>query len=212
MRRLAILAVLCFLFALMSGANAQAAEYAVAGFDNSTLGKAAYGTSGSNYVIKGPHPYVMHVSSFNVWDTANWGDFMAEIGWSWTHPDAKPKFFGACLYYGFYYDWDYSTAAVGTNHSYKVSYIGSRTWVWYLDGAEMDRYTLGSFTKGRSFVSSERNDIRETNYSHFWSLKKKSYPSGVWYAYSNLESDAYFTNDPVYYLYKVSNTEAIVQD
>lgn len=186
---------------------ALASTYGVMAVDNSALGIAAYGTNGYNYVMSSPTISAMHVSSLYVQTSGN----MAEVGWHATagYPYYKrPYFFAAWVKNGYYNDYDIALAPAGTNHSYTVRNItGTNTWIWYVDGVSKLTKTL-SFQKGYSEASSERDSLGDTNYSHFWSLRKRN-SVGNWYAWTNLIQ--IYDNDPDYYLRKISNTACYMQ-
>ncbi len=131
---------------------------------------------------------------------------MAEVGW-FANPfqsDKKPRFFCAWVIADSYYEklLDYPTP--WTDHYYTVRNVtNSNEWRWYVDGFLRHSAFLGGFRKGYSFGSSERNDLKETKYSHFWNLRKRD-SSGNWYYFSNLQCLA--DTDPDYKFVKFSNT------
>lgn len=147
------------------------------------------------------------VSSFYV-RSGGGGYNCCEIGWVWRASVDEPRFFGVYTRNGYIFEYDFGAAPRGTNHSYSIRNVtGTSGWIWYVDGVR--KMTVGLlFTNGYSCASSERMELKESNYSHFWSLSKRN-STGTWYSWSNLSvlSD----NDPNYYLNKISNTECYVQ-
>lgn len=137
---------------------------------------------------------------------------MVEVGW-FANPyqsNDKPRFFCAWVIGGSYYEKLLDYPVPGTNHYYTVRNVtGSNEWRGYVDGVLRHTVSsLGGFRKGYSFASSERNDRRETNFSHFWNLRKRD-SGGNWYYFSNLQ--CLIDSDPDYLFDKVSNTEFYVR-
>lgn len=199
------------LFSANSIAFAQMPYYVVA-YDNTTLGKNAYGTNGYNYVMSNPSIVHQHVSSLYVINT--WPSYtqFAEVGW-FANPwqsNSKPRFFAAWYNRGTYGERLLTYPTPGTNHYYTVRNVtGSDEWRWYIDGSLVHtRSSIGGFRKGYSIASSERGNLRDTNYSHFWNLRKRDY-SGNWYYWANLSLLA--DTDSEYRLVKISNTECYIQ-
>jgi hypothetical protein len=198
------------LFLLTSISASYAAPYDLAAYDNSTLGKACYGVYGYNYVMK-DHSLIpgQHVSSLYVWQHPD-GYNLAEIGWVWRgYREDHPHFFGAYEIRGSYYSIIFSDAPKGTNHYYTVRNVsGSNNWRWYIDGVLKWEVNLGGWKQGYALAASERWDEKDSNYSHFWNLRKRD-SSGNWYNWTNLQ--VYVDTDPDYWLNKVSNTECYMQ-
>ncbi|MEW6772221.1 MAG: hypothetical protein AB1330_12695 [Bacillota bacterium] len=151
----------------------------------------------------------MHVSSLYVWQHEPRGYRFTEVGWSFQKGVGEPRFFAAWKGNGLYESADLGLAPRGTNHYYSVRNVsGTDYWRWYLDGIfKIERY-VWNFRQGYTVVSSEHSAPDETNYSHFWSLKRRD-SAGNWNYWTNLS--LYEDNDPDYYLNKVSNTECYVQ-
>lgn len=199
-----ILLTIVLMFSVVNFAHA--ALYYVTAYDNSSLGLAAYGTNGYNYVMSSATIYSLHVSSLYVYkDAYNF----AEVGWCWHVGMASPNSFRAYKKAGYYAEKHFSLAPKGTNHYYTVRNVsGTTKWRWYVDGTYQNwEFDLG-FNKGMSLVSSERNNGDETNYSHFWNLRKRD-SAGNWYYWTNLQEHE--DKDPEYRLNIISNTECYVQ-
>lgn len=126
----------------------------------------------------------------------------------WYASWSKPKFFAAWAVGGWQHIQHFEEATPGTNHYYTVRNVsGTNYWRWYVDGVYKNlQVDLEGFRYGYAMVSSERNSLDETNYSHFWGLRKRD-SAGNWYYWSYLPSTPYSDNDPEYDLTKVSNTE-----
>ena len=203
MRFSKVLATL-LIFLLIFPAVAFGAKYGVMAYDKAK-GKTAYGTYGYNYVMKSPKITSMHVSSLYVRTSTGWSP-MAEIGWyaaTWYPSYKKPWFFLAWIKNGEYNTIDLGPAPPGTKHKYKVeNWKRTGVWKWYIDGDPVGSHFL-DFSKGFSVASSERNILNETNYSHFWNLRYKSW-NGRWYNWKDLRE--FYDNDPGYKLKKFSNT------
>jgi hypothetical protein len=161
--------------------------------------------------MKSPTIYDQHVSSLYV---HNWSSpvYFAEVGWFANIPQSnrQPRFFCAWVINNTYYEKLLEYPTPGTNHYYTVRNVtGSNEWRWYVDGVLKHTVSsLGGFRKGYSIASSERGDLRDTNYSHFWGLRYRDY-IGTWYYFTNLQLLA--DTDPEYYFKKISNTEFYVQ-
>ena len=201
-----LLALFVLALILLNCLRAEAALYYVTACDNTSLGTNAYGPNGYNYVMKNPVITKLHVSSLYVYKNSY---YMAEVGWCWHVGFASPNYFAAWKTNGYYYEKHFSLASPGTNHYYTVRNVsGTTKWRWYVDGVYQNLEVDLGFQKGISLVSSERNSGDETNYSHFWNLRKRD-SAGNWYYWSNLQLRE--DNDPEYRLNKISNTECYVQ-
>lgn len=183
--------------------------YYVQGADNTTLGRNSYGTNGYNYVMKSPTITYQHVSSLYV-DNRDSPRYFAEVGW-FANPwqsNSQPRFFAAWVKKDVYGERLFEYPTPGTNHYYTVRNVtGTTEWRWYIDGVLKLTLSLG-FRTGYSLASSERGSLGDTNYSHFWGLRKRDY-SGNWYYWTDLYP--YADTDPEYRFVKVSNTEFYVQ-
>jgi len=186
-------------------AFAVAMQYGVAA-GNYSSGENAYGTYGYNYVQSNiPTITSGHVSSIYVLDPPITNH--REVGWVKLVDWENPKFFAAWTDNGIYGQQLFNDASPNSNHSYKVQNIlGTKDWQFYVDGTlklSKTNFTQ-TWTHGISVCSSERNDLGDTNYSHFWSLKYMN-SNGTLYSWTDLRPGT--DNDPEYYLEKYSDTE-----
>lgn len=98
---------------------------------------------------------------------------------------------------GNYYEYLWEYPAPGTNHKYAIGY-NNGVWNLWIDGVKKASGPIGGMTYGRTLASSERRDSGDTNYSHFWAMKKKS-QDGTWSSWSSRY--AYRASDPYYYIH-----------
>lgn len=157
----------------------------VVAYNNSTLGKSAYGTVASEYVMADPSTTNMHVSSVYV-RLSGTGTTYAENGWcsEFTLLGRKVRYFAVYSVNGKYSHDHYQDAALDSNNSFTVRNVtGSNLWKWYLNGVEKYSYDMGGWKQGWSTCSSERGDTTDTNYSHFWDLRSRD-NAGTWYNWS----------------------------
>lgn len=104
--------------------------YNVVAYDNSSLGIAAWGVNGYNYVMSDPTITIQHVSSLYVWRDPFEYHSLAEVGWVW-RKNQGPRFFAAWLKGGVYGDLDLGAATPGTNHNYTIRHAEPTTkWYW----------------------------------------------------------------------------------
>ncbi len=193
------LLTMIFLWLFPGLAFATRVDWDVVGGDSSSLGQNAYGTRGWNYVMNNPNIIRQHVSSMYVdnWNGAN--RFMVEVGWfaNWTQSNGVPRFFLAWVNNNNYSESILEYPTPGTNHNYRLNYLNSQ-WHWWIDDVRRRDGTVGAFTHGLTTASSERDDSEETNYSHFWNMRKKD-PGTNWYDWSSRY--AVKDNDPSYYIH-----------
>lgn len=206
MRKFLVLLMTVCIFSQVATA-AHATIYGVAAYD-SYCGYQANGTKANNYLMSSPTIYDMHVNSVYV-RIAN--TYSAEFGWLWD-PTNGPRWFQQRIINGIAMPTGKTgNPTPGTNHELKVGNInGSNDFVFAVDGTTLWQLSMGGFHYGDPSTSSERNDRRESNYGHFWSIQKKVAPSGNWTNWGNLST--YIDSDPDYSLHKANNTECSMQN
>lgn len=208
-RLLFVLTVISLSSMLIINPAFAAALYSVVANDDTSIGKNAWGVSGSNYIMTSPTIKKLHVSSIYVFKNPT-GDYWAEVGWCWHSNYNNPRYFGAYCKRGLSYEVHFGDAPKNSNHSYSVEYVNLiNKWRWKVDGSTKMEQGLEGWCAGYALASSERNDSGETNYSHFWNLKKRD-SSGNWSNWSALKQ--YKDNDPSYYLKRVTDSECYMQN
>lgn len=193
--------ILTMLLLLPGSAFATYGAYDVVNEENNTIGQNARGTDASIWVMTNPTIADKHVSSVYVDNGLPDGPglYMAESGWYAARPETggQPRWFSAWVANGGYGQNDWENAP-GGNHTVQVSYWSAK-WHWYTDGTNRKNMPLdswGAIAGGKSTAASERDDYPgDTNYSHFWNVKKKS-SGGAWSAWTN--RNVWIDSDPVY--------------
>lgn len=110
-----------------------------------------------------------------------------------------------------YGDSDLGVAPQASNHSYSISNeMTTMNWVFFIDGVYKFKLYSHSFNYGTPQVSSERNSIYDSNYSHFWGMQYKR-SDNTWTPFKALNSYMAMDLDPEYNYRKVSNTEGYVE-
>lgn len=210
MRRVLLLfasLIILVVLAIPSYAHAQGMQYWVTARDYNT-GNNAYGTKAGNYVMSSPTITSAHVNSAYIYDSG--GYYMAECGWVWYKSVAKPQWFSQRVINGAIQALDlggYPTK--GTNHTIEVrNKIGTNDFLFRIDGSTIFTRTLMGVRHGETWVSSERNDIGDSNYGHFWSIQKMN-SSGTYSNWTSLVNN--WTTDPTYTLRAPSNTECFME-
>ncbi len=208
------LVVLVTMFILLSFPTiAYALNYNVNAYNNSSLGLNSYGNYGQNYVMANPTITNCHVNSIFVHEEQTLNPNAVECGWYCKTVGGirqQPKFFGVWTIEGVYHQTDFENASYDSNHSFEIqNVLGTNWWRWYIDGVQKLAIDMGGWKYGTSRANSERQNLNETNYAHFWNLRSKN-SQGYYYDWSNLQKHA-VSNDPQYILNKISNTECYVQ-
>lgn len=131
---------------------------------------------------------------------------MYEFGWVW-HVGQGPIWFAAGREGRDYWKLIISNATPYTNHYYSVIIYSQESPPkvrFRLDGNIVYTDNSAYFPTGYSVWGSERMNLDETNYAHFWDIRKMRY-NFTWWPWENHER--FNDNDLGYYWYWMSETE-----
>jgi hypothetical protein len=196
--------------------SALALKYQVAGWDMTPSNLSSpspwqyywTGTRTSNYVMSSPTITWMHVNSiYVIQENNNYPyDDLYEFGWLWP-AGGRPRWFVARIWQGVYTRVVLDYATPNTNHSYSISIDSAESppKVRYrLDGNLVYTDNSAKFPTGYSVWGSERQNLDETNYGHFWNLKKRRH-DWSWWPWENHEQ--WRDDDPGYKWYWMNESE-----
>lgn len=190
-------------------------DWAETAFDYTDLGRHCYGNYGYNYVMDNPLIEYKHVSSLYVQHSKADPYYPTgiEMGWWWKHSDSGPRFFVVKVINGSYSEYPLAWATRGENYSYTIKrYLPDTVWAFSIDGSTKKEIDIPDCPFGYAQAASERQTLNETNYSHFWAMKKMDVNSS-WFAWSNLAADPNSCNDPYYHISKNTDQDfAMVHD
>lgn len=180
-----IMIALMFLLSFPFHAFATVVDYDVVNYENTTAGNNSMGTDAALYVMNNPTIYNQHVSSVYV---DNWlpgvQRYFVESGWfaNWPQSQNKPRWFAGWVNQGNYGEKVDNPYPEAGPYKVAVAWWGG-VWHWYAGGAWIKEMP-NTWHSGKSTVSSERDETRDTNYSHFWQITDKN-QSHVWTDWTN---------------------------
>lgn len=211
--RRAIVLGLAILFFIPAVAHAATVWYAAGSWDNKPL--VYRGVRTWNYVMKDPVLYNKHVNSVYLqnYDSYYQSWYGYEVGWRWV-AGQQPVWFGAVTDQYGVFEQVFGPQAATMNSNRLIVVIYGTTAKMVVDDTEITHDSNAMFAGGTGFTGAERHDDRETNYAHFWSLRRLP-AGGEWENWSNqkvrtdISSPA--TVDPDYWVNRNGHTEVYVQ-